>query len=291
MRLFIISVALLISGSAAPSTLTFTSPDSSKCLLQKNGQSVSSTCDLASCGTSTCQLKSRNTAQDKELAALRDFATNQAAENAALRKLIAALTTGLNSIKVTHDTDHGEQGSALKDLEDAYIAADTQLQASIQTIALTPGKDGADGKDGAQGERGATGATGAQGEQGKTGQTGAAGAKGDKGEQGEQNDQAQWNCAVDVTSADIAKASRAACDSMPKKEGVTYDFTATTICVPRCGFHFGLGRDGKPNWVWPNPCGYSSYCNDGRADVRADMRSCCPKTCGVSSSCPKPWET
>jgi hypothetical protein len=167
MRLFISVALLLAAASAAPSTLTFTSPDSSKCLLQKKGQSVSSSCDLASCGTSTCQLKSRSTAQDKELAALRDFATNQAAENAALRKLIAALTTGLNSIKATHDTDHGEQSSALKDLEDAYIAADTQLQASIQTIALTPGKDGADGKDGAQGERGATGATGAQGAAGE----------------------------------------------------------------------------------------------------------------------------
>ena len=53
----------------------------------------------------------------------------------------------------------------------------------------------------------------------------------------------------------------------------------------------GLGKpDGSPNWTWPNPCSKSGYCNDGRPDVRADFRSCCPSTCG-NSGCPKAWET
>jgi len=176
----LISLAL-IAVAAGSSMLMFSEDDSTKCTLQKNGQVITSSCDISSCGTSTCTLKDHvvglqeaNAAQGKEIAALRDFASTQATENAALRKLLTALTARLGSLESTHAADHGDHDKELKDLEDAYVATDTQLQNSIDTIARTPGPKGDAGKDGATGAKGETGATGATGAKGETGEQGTA---------------------------------------------------------------------------------------------------------------------
>ena len=140
--------------------LTFTSPDATKCTLEKSGQSVSSSCDLASCGTSACALKTANEAQDAEINALRTFATAQANENAALRSLIASLSARLGNVESTHAQDSSATDQEFKDLEAAYIAADTKLQDSIKAIALTPGPKGDKGEKGDKGDKGEKGESG-----------------------------------------------------------------------------------------------------------------------------------
>lgn len=56
-------------------------------------------------------------------------------------------------------------------------------------------------------------------------------------------------------------------------------------CLPKCGWHFGV-TEGDGSWRWSCARDASLYCNDGRADVRADFRRCCPVSCNaVSRSC------
>jgi len=183
-----IASLVLVAGCAhaAPSQLTFTSVDSSKCVFKKDGASVTSSCDLSASGTSMGSLKAENAALKAETvtlkaetAAFRAFATSQGAESAALRKLIAALTAKVGNIESTHAADHSDHDQELKDLESAYTTADAQLQNSIKAIALTPGPKGATGAAGAAGKDGADGKDGAEGADGKDG------AKGEKGDSGD----------------------------------------------------------------------------------------------------------
>jgi hypothetical protein len=170
----VLLVGLCCAAFAAPSQLTFTSIDSSSCVLKKDGASVASSCDLSSCGTSACTLKAENAALSAKVGALETAMTSQGAENAALRKLITALTAKVGNIESTQTADHGEHDKELKELEAAYIEADAHLQRNIDTIALTPGPKGADGKDG---KDGAKGEKGEKGEKGDTGDAGADGAE------------------------------------------------------------------------------------------------------------------
>ena len=87
-------------------------------------------------------------------AALQAFAASQAAENGALRKLIASLTARLGAVESTHAADHRALDGELGDLEVAYQAADDALQASVDAVAKMPGAPGAKGAKGDKGDQG-----------------------------------------------------------------------------------------------------------------------------------------
>jgi len=169
-------VAGATQAAAASSTLKFTGLDGSACLLSKGDSEVIGSCDLS---TGTASI-------NKNHAAITSIAVAQAAENTALRALIADLSSKLSALATKQGDDIADSDSA----DAAFTTADATLTKAISAVTKMAGPKGDTGADGAKGDQGAKGDTGADGLDGLTGQagvkgdTGADGAKGDKGDRG-----------------------------------------------------------------------------------------------------------
>jgi hypothetical protein len=121
------------------------------------------------CRATTCDDLARvNAAQSQANVA-------QAAENKALRGLIASLDAKLVALAAKHGDDIANSEEADK----AFEEADKTLAAAVASVSKMSGPKG---DTGAAGDKGDTGAAG------QDGATGAAGAKGEKGEKGEKGD-------------------------------------------------------------------------------------------------------
>ena len=165
MKAVCLFLALGVAAAAGPSTLSFADNQNSKCSITYVNKALASQCDLstsASCSVaSSCAdiqaLQAENAATSMKLAA-------QAAENAALRKLISELTTRVTASERAHNADV----QALLDAESAYKAADAALSQDIAAVTKMQGPKGD------KGDVGVTGAVGAKGERGAQGLAGAA---------------------------------------------------------------------------------------------------------------------
>ena len=177
----IFQASLLMAGAAAASSsgvgVKFVGLDGSQCMLSKGNNEVIGSCDLSTGTTSI----------NKNHEAITSIAVAQAAENTALRALIADLSSKLSALATKHGEDIADSDSA----DAAFAAADLTLTNAINAVTKMAGPKGDTGADGAKGDQGAKGDTGADGMDGLTGQAGQdgvdglTGAKGDKGDKGD----------------------------------------------------------------------------------------------------------